>query len=322
MIFLYGDDIFRSRRKLLEIKQKYAKSDKSGSGLSVFDCEEEKSAGEKIINVMNTGNLLAPKRLLIVKNGLTFLSDEEQDKILNYLEKNKKNVENDKNTVAIFWEGGMPKKNNKLFKFLDKNSKKQNFEKLTGIKLAQWALKILKEINPLAKISKSALDKLTAYCAENNFLLFHEMQKLANYAENEMINEAEVELLVKANLGGNIFRTIDALGTGDKKEALKLLHNHLEKGDDPFYLLAMFSHQFRNMLKVADLKENENMNEYEISKTAKLHPFVVKKSLAQIRNFPLAHLKEIYRRLSELDLKVKTGKIDIKLALDKFIAEL
>ena len=324
IIFLFGDDVLRSSQKINEIKNKFLFSDKSGSGLSVFDYSEEKELSKKIIETLNTPNLLAPKRLIICKNIISASLAEEQKKILEFLKK-KKNLEKDLDAVIIFWENEMPKKNNAIYKFLvDKNSgsKNQNFEKLTGIKLEVWALKTIKEINSTALISKNALSKLIAFCGEDNFLLFQEIQKLVSYADNEMISEKDVELLVKANLNSNIFATIDALGVNNKKEALKLLHEHLEKGDDPFYLMSMFFYQFRNMIKVSDLYEKGNRSEFDIARITKLHPFVIKKTLFQMRNFTFEKLKNIYKKLGEIDTAVKTGKVEIKLALDKFVVEL
>lgn len=326
IIFLYGDDPFRSRRKLFEIKNKFLFSDKSGSGLSVFDCGESASSALKdraksIINALSTANLLAPKRLVIIKDLILAGPADEQKKMLDFLKK-EKSLPEDKDTVAVFWESARPKKADALFKFFYKHAKSQEFEKLTGAKLNQWILRCLQEIDPAAKISGKALEKLVLFCENDSFSLYSQLQKLANYASGRMIGENDVDLLVKANLDGNIFAMVDALGRNDKKEALGLLHAHLEKGDDPFYLLSMFFYQFRNMLKVMDLYENGVRSEYEISKIAKLHPFVVRKSLAQSSRFPFSILKKIYGRLAALDTAVKTGKIEIKLALDKFVAEL
>jgi DNA polymerase III subunit delta len=329
IIFLFGEDVFRSSQKMLEIKNKFLSSDKSGSGLSVFDCEEPASSADKniiksIISALSTANLLAPKRLIISKNLISKSLTEEQEKILKFL-KNKKGLSEDNDTVLVFWEGEMPKKTNALYKFLESHKEEikiQNFEKLSGIKLEAWTLKTIKEINPETKISKTALSRLIAFCSSDNSLLFNEIQKLISYADKEMISEKDVDLLVKANLDSNIFQMVDAIGANNKREALNLLHKHLEKGEDPFYLLSMFFYQFRNMLKISDLTEKGIRSEYEISRITKLHPFVVKKTLAQIRNSTFIKLKNIYQRLGELDMKIKTGKIEIKLALDKFIAEL
>ena len=70
------------------------------------------------------------------------------------------------------------------------------------------------------------------------------------------------------------------------------------------------------------MRENYGMNEMAIAKETKLHPFVVKKGLAQGRNFSFEGLKNIYQKLADLDQQVKTGRMEIKLALDKFIVEL
>jgi DNA polymerase III subunit delta len=322
IVFLYGEDSFRSRQKLNEIKEKYAKSDKSGSGLSSFDVLDEKNITQKIKDAFGMANLLAPKRLVVVENLISIGSESEQKEALDYVKKNIDKILSDNDLVAVFWEREMPKKNNSLFKFLDKSAKSQNFEKLNGTKINQWILVRMKMFDERAGISKTALEKLIVYTGNDSRVLDNEMQKLASFTEGRMITDDDVELLVRSNIDSNIFQFIDALGANKKKEALGLLHGHLEKGDDPFYLMTMFVYQFRNMLKVADLVDRGVRNEYEISKIAKLHPFVVKKSLGQIRNFSFEKLKSIYDKLCDMDSLVKTGKIDIRLALDKFVAEI
>jgi len=332
IIFLYGEDAFRSSQKIKEIKEKFLKSDPIASGLSVFPARNASRLGrdaggdyDGIIGVLSTPNLLASKRLVIIKRLLSKGTSEEQEKLLEYLEKNKKNLTEDKDLVVVFWEEETAKKNNALFKFLESRqggAKSQELKKLSGIKLDQWINERLREINPRNKISASALQKLVLYAGSDMFLLDNEIQKLANYANGQMISDEDVEILVKANLDSNIFNTIDALGAKNKKEALKLLHRHLGQGEDPFYILSMFIYQFRNLLKVADLNLNEGRSEQEIAKISKLHPYVVKKSLAQIQRFSFQQLKKIYQKLGEMDLKIKTGQLDIKLALDKFVVEL
>jgi DNA polymerase III subunit delta len=321
IIFLYGEDSFRSHLKLLEIKNKYLESDKSGSGLSLFDCGE-KILPAKIINVFETANLLAPKRLVAVKRLISSFSEIDQKKILEFLNDHKDKLLEDKDLIVVFWEDNQPKKSNAIFKFLDSNAKKQKFEKLSGVKLNAWIIGKMKEIDPASSISKTALEKLILYAGNDSGMLGKELDKLVNYSDGEMISEKDVDVLVNADLDANIFATVDAIGSNDKKEALAMLHNHLKKGDDPFYIFSMFLYQFRNLLKIADLTESGISSEYEISKITKMHPFVIRKSLGQIRNFTFERLKKIFQKLGEIDTDIKTGKIDIKLALDKFVAEL
>lgn len=324
IIFLYGEDYFRSNQKIAEIKNKFLKSDSSSSGLSIFDFEENIKS-EDIFNVLTTANLLAPKRLVIIKNLMTAGLVGDQKKISNFLKSKKDELIKDEDLVIIFLEKENPKKSNALFKFFDSlgdKIKKQNFEKLSGVKLEQWIVKRIKNIDEKCGISRNALEKLILFTGGNMFLVDNEIQKLTNFSSGKIISEKDVDALVKSEADINIFNTIDALANNNKKEALKLLEDHLQKGEDPFYLFSMFVYQFRNLLKISDLKENYNANEFEISKITKMHPFVIRKSFSQTRNFPFDKLKIIYQKLTDLDVAIKTGKIDIKLALSKFIAEL
>jgi len=320
IIFLYGDDQFRSSQKMQEIKEKFLAASPAGAGLSVFDYENG-SLKSRPLDILGMPNLLSPKRLVIIKNLILAGEETERDDILDYLKKND-SLDSDTDIVVVFFENNLPKKTNTLFKFLDKNSKAQNFEKLSGLKLNQWVLKRFKELDPSIGITNSALEKLIAFSGNDTQTLNSEIQKLVNFSGGKLVEETDIEEMVNSNVNISIFSMVDALGNNNKKEVTKLLHEHLRRGEDPFYLFSMFIYQFRNLLKVADAKENQGAPEHEIAKITQLHPFVVKKSLAQIRHFSLARLTSSYRQLAELDTKIKTGKIDIRLALDKFLVEL
>jgi len=323
VIFLYGEDSFRSSQKMRELKNKYLEKDETGSGLSVFSAEEKIKVRD-IFDVMMTSNLFALKRLVILKNFISGLDDENQKILLELLKKNKKNLIEEKEAVIVFWEEAVPKKTNALFKLLSREEqvKKQEFSRLVGSRLENWIMKKMKEIDSKAVTSKIALTKLISFCGSDMYLLEKEIEKLVDYADGKMISEKEVDLLVRSKIDSNIFATIDALSSGNKKESLKLISEHITRGDDPFYIFSMITYQFRNLLKVAGLFEEGIRNEYEISKIAKLHPFVVRKSLAASRNLSFSKLKGIYRKLADIDVGVKTGKFDIRLAIDKFIVEL
>ena len=322
IIFVYGEDLFRSSQKIAGIKDRFLASDRSGSGLSVFDQGSSRDALKRFIDALGTPNLLAPKRLVILRNFLESAGEGEKDELLKYLEEHGEKLHSDKDLVAIFQENIQPKKNGKLYKLLLKISKSQSFERLSGIKLEQWIVGRMKEIDPVSGISKGALAKLIAYAGNSTGTLDKEIRKLVDFTDGKIISEDDIDMLVKADSDTNIFETIDALGANNKKKALRLLQAHLRRGEDPFQIFSMFVYQFRNLLKVADLKDKCSNNEYAIAKESGLHPFVVKKSLAQARSIPFDKLVSIYQELGRIDRDIKTGKIEIRLALEKFIAEL
>ncbi|HDL74880.1 MAG TPA: hypothetical protein ENH06_00620 [bacterium] len=130
-----------------------------------------------------------------------------------------------------------------------------------------------------------------------------------------------MEVLVRPKIETDIFKTIDALAVKNKKQALKYLYKHLEKGDSPLYLLTMINFQFRNLVLIKSTQEQNKIG-LNLSKELGLHPFVVRKSLWQAQNFTFEELKKIYRKIFEVDYNIKTGRIDHQTAIDLFIAEI
>ena len=86
IIFLYGEDSFRSGQKLLQIKEKFLTSSPAGAGLSVFDCEED-SFKSRLMDILGIPNLLNPKRLVIIKNLISSAIEADREEVLNYFKK-------------------------------------------------------------------------------------------------------------------------------------------------------------------------------------------------------------------------------------------
>ncbi len=310
IIFLHGEDEFRSNQKIAEIKSKFLEKNKEGAPLSVFDFSEKDFDADEMIANMSSEGLFSRKKLIIVKNLLSGQKDIADEKFEKFLKSESKKVKSD--LILVFWESGKTDKRKTLFKLFQKTAKCQEFEKLLGEKLKNW-------IKEKVSISPAAIEKLIVFLGNDLNLLSREIEKLSAFKGKGEISEADVDLLVKSKINTDIFRTVDALAQGDKKTALSLLHNHLEAGEDPFYLLSMYFYQFRNLLKVKPMAE-KNIPEREIASRLGMHPFVARKSVEQGRNFSLTRLKNLYEKLCEIDFQSKTGKVDIGLALDKFVA--
>lgn len=320
--FFSGQNSFLSGQKVAEIKARFLAKNPTGSGLSVLEVEKgDKSsllpAWQKALGAQG---LFFSKQLVIVRNFLMNGNAASHKEILEYLEKDKGILES-QDKVMIFWEEGIAKEKEKLVQYLEKRAHKQKFEILSGFKLNEWIKEELKKRNPQVTISQGALMTLNVYVGNDNLRLTQEIAKLANFKTEGEIAQGDVENLVHANVEANIFETIEALSGGDKKKALKLYHEQLEKGEDPFYVLSMYVYQFRNMLKIGEFFYAGEQNNYTLAKLAGLNPFVVQKALGQLRKTNLEKIKSIYQQLADLDLKLKTGEIDPKLALDKFIVE-
>jgi DNA polymerase-3 subunit delta len=316
IIFLYGSDTYRSRQKLNEIIEHYKKIHKSGLNLKYLNLSEKDF--EDFKDEFQSISMFAEKKLLVLEETFTNQNFKE-----NFLSPTKFRMGTKKfvnsRDIILFHEIKETPRSDPLFKFLKKYAKSQEFEPLRGENLKNWVKKEIE--NHKVKINPKALEKLVDYVGNDLWQMSNEIGKLVNYKKNKKVEVEDVELLVKPKIEPEIFKTIDAIASKNKKQALELIHKHLEKGDSPLYLLSMINFQFRNLLIIKDLIE-KNQPYYSILKTAKLHPFVVKKSYQQANKFTLQELKKIYQKIFQVDISIKTGKVEPTTALDLLLTEI
>ncbi len=309
ILFMYGEDTYRLKQKIREMKEKYISSSLGDTNLAVLDGKTVKA--DDIIRQALAFPFLAKSRLVIVENLLIEGKKEEQEKIGEFLGKNPET------TVLVFAEAGKPDKRTSLFKKLSKE-KAQEFKPLEESGIKVW---IRDEVARTGgEIAPPAVDKLFEYVGADLWRLSNEIQKLLTY--NQKISVKNIELLVKPDVQSDIFVLIDAIASRQSKKALHELHQLLDNGENELYILTMIVYQYRNLLVVKDMVDRGAVSQYEIAKRAGIHPFVAGKSLNLVRNYSMDELKNIYADLLEQDLAIKTGQMQPKTALDLLICRL
>ena len=226
IIFLYGEDTYRSRRKLEEIVAHYKEIHQSGLNLKYFDGNIVDFQDFK--SELQTVSMFKEKKLLILTD--VFSNQEFKDGFL-------KDAEwfVDSDNVILFYEEKGEFAHDRLFTFFKKHAQSQEFELLTGLKIKNW----LKDefTKNKTRIDPMALETMVNFAGNDLWQLANDVQKLVAYKRGKEIETKDVRLFVKPKLETDIFKTIDAISLKNKKQALNLLHKHLEKGDSPLYLL-------------------------------------------------------------------------------------
>lgn len=312
IIFLYGEDSFRSLAKLNEIIDSYKKVHKSGLNLVDFDCQNNEF--EDLKDNFKIVGMFAEKKLIILKN--LFLSKKFQEDF----QENVKELNDIKDVIVVFEKDKVDERL-KLFKLLKKEAKAQEFNYLSGVNLLNWTKNEFAKYG--AKIDTQALDLLLNFVGSDLWQLHNEVLKLSNYKAKQIINSDDIKLLVRPKIDSDIFKTIEAVANKDKKLAINLIKKHILAEDSGvcFYLLSMIAYQIKTLLIIKDLVE-KNTPYAMIAKKAGLHPFVVQKNYYFCNKFTLSELKKIYRRIYEVDFDIKTGKLDPELGIETLIFSL
>src|SRR3989339_1900045 len=243
LILLYGEDSYRLRQKLKEIRENYQAKHKSGLSLAWF--REGEPDLDKVREKIEAVSMFDEKKLLILENH--FKNKNFQDDFFDYAKKRKLKDDNDV-IVVICHEDKLA-----VSRIKNKFSMLEEFSLLKGPALVNW---VKKEFNRNgAGANAEALKKLIAYIGNDLWRLSGEISKLVSYSDKKEVRGEDIDLLVKANLDTNIFKTLDALARRDKSTALRLIHEHLEEGENEMYLLSMLAYQLRSLLKLKDLIE-------------------------------------------------------------------
>ena len=311
ILLISGEENFLSFEKLKQIKEKFASSDIGSTNVDEFD-EKSFTVLEFRKSILSIP-FLSEKRLIILRNILSSKTKkEEEEKIIECLS----NIP--ASTIILFWEEKEISGKSLLAKKIKSLAqKKWDFEKLKPYQAEKWALE--KIAFRKAAITKPGLLKLLAFSGENLWQLNQEIEKLTLY--KAAIEETDVDLLVSAKLNNNVFELIDSISEKNTEKTLKFLNNLIEQGEEVIYLLRMLVYQIRNLILIKELSL-KNLTKSEIIKETGKHPFVVGKTLNQIGNFSRKELEKIYNEIFNLEVKIKTGKIEPKTGINLLASKL
>lgn len=254
---------------------------------------------------------LSDRRLLVVKNALKSKDKALAENLVKWL------PSAPETTDIIFTEEDSPDQRTALYKNIVKTGKIEVFAELKPAEVVAWIKKVTTDRG--AQIDPDAASLLQLYCGSDLFRISTELDKLRSYDQH--ITKINVDKLVDAGFFNSIFELMDALSEKRAKRALGILNKSLDSGENEIYLLTMLARQVRNLLIIKDLSEHR-LSEGEIVGKTHLHPFVVKKSLQQSRNFTSNELLALHGKLIDLDIAFKSTSMDPKLLLQRFVAEM
>ena len=222
-------------------------------------------------------------------------------------------------TILVLIDGRLGR-NNPLFRALSARAEVKTFPLLRNTELRKWIQR--RVIEEGGSISPGAVDLLVKLVGSNLWIMKSEINKLVLFTSGRRIEEEDVKRVVSYAHQANVFAMVDAILEFKAGIAEQSLHQLLEGGAAPAYLLVMLLRQLRMIVRVKELR-GQGKPEVEIqNKLGLTSEFALRKTLEQASRYSWERLKEVYHKLLETDLSIKTGKYGGELALNILIAEL
>lgn len=189
-----------------------------------------------------------------------------------------------------------------------------------GPQMAKWIGSYVKQRG--GEISPQAASFLAESVGDNPRMAALEVDKVLAYVNYARPVDVEDVDTVAAYVGGqgNFFTLIDAMAHRDGAKAMGMLRKLLEEQPPLLVFFSLVGH-FRLLLQAREVFEGGG-KDAAVAKALGIHPYRAKKLVEQARTLSLQTLENIYRRLQEYDLEIKTGQLDAELALESMIAAL
>lgn len=316
IIYIYGEDTFRSREYLREVVEQFKKQ-RDPQGYNVVFLDGKKEELGRILGELKTAPFLSERRMVIIEDVLSKSDKEFLEGLVTLVEKKGLPESN----VAVFYQAddlSKVKEVKKLHEILAKEKFAREFKKLNEVESVIWLEEEIKKRG--GKISRLASRYLSENLGGDMWLGSSLARQLASYKKGEEIIQKDVQLFLEEKAADNIFEMSEAVAGGNRKLAFRLVEDQRRLGEDDGYLFSMILRQFKILLQIRDMFEREdNLPSDEMAKILGLHPYVVKKSLPLVKRYSLARLKEIYGELLEIDIKTKTGRGGQSFLIDLFI---
>jgi DNA polymerase-3 subunit delta len=326
---LSGQDDYSIAQALEKIKQELG--DDVSLAMSTTTLDGQQVTHEELKTVCETIPFMTGKRLVIVEGLLgRFESGTRTRRQVKTTRKSKKQEEAEvftdylaggipETTILVFTDGDISG-DNPVIKSLTGKATIRNFTLPRDAKLREWVQRRVKDES--GEISAQAVQLLARLVGSNLWVMASEIEKLLLYTNGRKIEENDIQAIVGYNQQSTVFNMVDAILEFKAEQAEKMLEHLFRNGVAPVYLLFMIARQVQLILRVKELSRKRITNREMQGKLGMTSEWVLKKTLDQSTRYSLTRLKDVYRKLLDTDILIKTGKMDPELALNVLVAEL
>jgi DNA polymerase-3 subunit delta len=331
LYILWGEDEFSRSEALSEIKKGMGDSEMLSTNTSVLD--GQKLTLNELRACVETMPFLSPVRLVIIKG----LLERFEPKDKSTKPKKSSSTKADDSVPMAACINGMPPstvlilsdaiefrkpflQTNPLFTAISEKAEVKSFPMLKSAKLQQWIQARVARYS--GSISVQATNLLMGYIGGDLFAMSNEVQKLAAYTAGRMIEEKDVRAVVSASQEADIFVLIDSILDHKAGLAEQTLQKLLQNGVVAPQILVLLARQVQMMVQIKELRSLKKPATEIQYHLGIFNSFAWERMTARADRYTMDRLREIYQRLLETDIAIKTGRFEADLAINILAAEL
>ena len=330
LYILIGEDDYSIRQELKKIKGSIGDPASLLSNTTVL--EGSKVTPEQLRATCETVPFLADKRLVIIEG----LFEKFEPKRKNGKKKSSRNsseadqikpLSDAMKDLPPFTElvliGGNIKSANPLLRELSAVARVKTFPLIKSNQLREWVKRQVTLYGKDHSISKEALDLLVRLVGSDLWVMANEINKLVLFTGGRPIEETDVQAVVSDAQEASIWNVIDAVMESRVSSAQQLLQKLFKQGMAPAQIMVLLSRQVRIIFQVREMRNRGRSRGDIQTRLGLTRDFELRKAWEQADKYSLSRLREVYHKLLDADIAIKTGKYNNPdLVLDILVTEL
>jgi DNA polymerase-3 subunit delta len=297
----HGNNQFLSLRAIhTTLQDEYANTE-------IIHFDADSSDASKIIDTLYSPSLFSTPRVFFIKR---LYKNKEKDTLLtNLLE-----ILESKSLDLLIWEDQKIRSNTKYYKFFKEKNSLEEFNKLNKRTFITWAKNEID--NSSIQIDSTIIRNLSERSNYEPERFINNLQKLS-LTEESTITPEILDQVIADTLETDIWKLMDNINQSDQKEINTTLEKLLEYKVDPNYILAMIARNLRISIQTQYLLKQGHQAK-QIASVLKLPPFAIYPVIKSVEKTNKDRILLQYKKLSNLDYEIKTGRIDPVLGLSLF----
>jgi DNA polymerase-3 subunit delta len=145
----------------------------------------------------------------------------------------------------------------------------------------------------------------------------NELQKLLDFCDDE-IYKTDIDRVVSKSMQVIVFELSDAIMAGNTQKAMATLSDLKTVRESAFTLMYLMLSTFEKMLHAKLMK---GASQSEVASELGVAPFIARKYIECAGGFSENSLVLMVRRIAEIDLAVKEGRVEDWAALEQYVME-
>ena len=220
-------------------------------------------------------------------------------------------------TILVFAEKEIDKRN-KLFKYVNKREIAVEMKPLNTGDMKKF---IVLKLRDSGKVIRESTAEYFLEQVENSLLnIDNELDKLIAYTgDRQEITCTDIDEVCSVLVTGQIFKMLDAVAGGKKREAMRLYHDLLALKESPMSILYLLTRHLNILLQMKTTKSG--LSGQELAKKIGIPSFAVSKYRTQCRNFSAEQLKQMLTMCIETEYHFKRGKLHDQIGVELLLVQ-